>query len=85
MDRKLIGAMLLLFASCGCCACDSSCDYLPPVIDGPYSSSSQGMRTGSTKDPSFQLLPKTEFQQPVVEVAEEETEAGDEEADESAE
>lgn len=46
MDRKLIGAMLLLVASCGCRACDNSCDYLPPVLDGPYTSHST--RSGST-------------------------------------
>ena len=51
MDRKLIGALLLLLASGGCCSCDSSCDYLPPVLDGPYSST--GMRTGSAKDTNF--------------------------------
>ena len=45
MDRKIVGALLLISASCGCRACDCSCDYLPPVLDGPYSS--QGMRSGS--------------------------------------
>ncbi len=45
MNRKLVGALLLVLASGGCCACDNCCDYLPPVLDGPYSS--QGMRSGS--------------------------------------
>ncbi len=45
MDRKLIAVLTLLLASCGCCACDNSCDYLPPVLDGPYSC--QGARSGS--------------------------------------
>ena len=44
MDRKLVGAMLLL-ASNGCRACNSCCDYLPPVVEGPYASS--GARVGS--------------------------------------
>lgn len=46
MNRKLFAAMLLLVASCGCRACDNSCDYLPPVLDGPYAS--HGTRSGST-------------------------------------
>ena len=54
MDRKFIVALLLTLISSGCCSCDSSCDYLPPVIDGPYTS--QGMRTGSAKDGSFGAL-----------------------------
>ncbi len=37
LDRKLVGTMLLLFASCGCRTCTSCCDDLPPVLDGPYS------------------------------------------------
>jgi len=46
MDRKLVGAMLLLFASSGCRMCSSCCDNLPPVLDGPYSSQTGG-RAGS--------------------------------------
>ena len=45
MNKKLVGTLLLLLASGGCCSCDSSCDYLPPVLDGPYSPG--GARTGS--------------------------------------
>jgi len=45
MNRKLVGALLLILASGGCRACDNCCDYLPPVLDGPYAS--QGMRSGS--------------------------------------
>ncbi len=45
MNRKLVGAMFLIVASCGCRACENSCDYLPPVLDGPYSSHS--VRSGS--------------------------------------
>lgn len=44
MNRSLIGTLLLFAACCGCCACDNSCDYLPPVLDGPYSA--QGTRSG---------------------------------------
>ena len=46
MNRNLIGAMLFILASCGCRTCDCRCDYLPPVLDGPYSS--HGLRSGST-------------------------------------
>jgi len=46
MDRKLIAALLLILASCGCRACDCSCDYLPPVLDGPYAS--PGLRAGTS-------------------------------------
>jgi len=45
MDRKLVGAMLLLLASTGCRMCSSCCDNLPPVLDGPYPNS--GGRVGS--------------------------------------
>lgn len=45
MDRKLVGALFAFVACCGCCACDNSCDYLPPVLDGPYST--HGMRSGA--------------------------------------
>jgi len=45
MDRKLVGAMLLLLASGGCRMCSSCCDDLPPVLDGPYSNT--GGRAGS--------------------------------------
>jgi len=45
MDRKLVGTLLLLLASGGCRACSSSCDYLPPVMDGPYAAT--GERAGS--------------------------------------
>ncbi|NOY42937.1 MAG: hypothetical protein GXP26_14020 [Planctomycetes bacterium] len=45
MDRKLVGAILLVLASGGCRACTSSCDHLPPVLDGPYPTS--GVRAGS--------------------------------------
>ena len=45
MNRKHIGALFLLLACSGCCACDNSCDYLPPVLDGPYAPG--GMRSGS--------------------------------------
>ncbi len=44
MNRTISAALLLFAACCGCCACDSSCDYLPPVLDGPYSGA--GMRSG---------------------------------------
>ncbi|MEM8944172.1 MAG: hypothetical protein AAGD11_03240 [Planctomycetota bacterium] len=44
MPRKLIALLLAVVATCGCCACDNSCDYLPPVLDGPYSAC--GCRTG---------------------------------------
>jgi hypothetical protein len=37
MNRKLLGAMLLLLASTGCRACSRCSDNLPPVLDGPYS------------------------------------------------
>ena len=46
MDRKLVGTMLIVLASCGCRACDNSCDYLPPVLDSPYTT--YGMRAGSS-------------------------------------
>ena len=36
MDRKLVGALLLLLASTGCRMCSSCSDNLPPVLDGPY-------------------------------------------------
>ena len=36
MERKLVGPLLLILACCGCCACDCSCDYLPPVLGTPY-------------------------------------------------
>jgi len=39
MNRKLLGAMLLLLASSGCRACSQCADDLPPVLDGPYSHS----------------------------------------------
>ncbi len=39
MNRKLLGAMLLLLASTGCRACSRCSDNLPPVLDGPYSHS----------------------------------------------
>jgi len=45
MDRKLVGAMLLLLASTGCRMCSSYCDNLPPVLDGPYPNT--GGRVGS--------------------------------------
>lgn len=45
MDRKLLATLLVFLATCGCCACDNSCDYLPPVLDGPYSAG--GMRSGA--------------------------------------
>ena len=40
MDRKLIGVFLLVLASSGCRMCSDCCDYLPPVLDGPYPPSS---------------------------------------------
>ena len=43
MKRYLIAAMLFLALS-GCRYCQCSTDYLPPVLDGPYS---PGMRAGS--------------------------------------
>ena len=32
-----VGMLLLSLACSGCHMCDSCCDYLPPVLDGPYS------------------------------------------------
>ena len=58
MDRKLIGTLLLFLASCGCCACGNSCDYLPPVLDGPYSS--QGTRSGSAMAGNYEMLSPVE-------------------------
>jgi hypothetical protein len=46
MNRKLVGALLCILANYGCRACDCSCDYLPPVLDGPYAT--RGIRSGST-------------------------------------
>ena len=36
MDRKwmLVAGMVLM--SCGCNMCSDCCDYLPPVVNGPY-------------------------------------------------
>jgi hypothetical protein len=45
MGGKPVGIVLLLLASGGCHACQSCCDYLPPVADSPYSVS--GQRAGS--------------------------------------
>ena len=45
MGGKGVGLALLLVGSIGCQACDNSCDYLPPVVDGPYTLS--GGRAGS--------------------------------------
>ena len=45
MERKLIGAILLVLASGCCCTCDHCNDYGPPVLDGPYAT--QGGRSGS--------------------------------------
>ena len=52
MDRKLFGALLVTLATSGCCACDNSCDYLPPVLDGPYSSYST--RSGSAGNSNYE-------------------------------
>lgn len=73
MDRKLIGALLLLIASGGCRACKSSCDYLPPVPDGhyPYPGGRAGSALGGGAieeisyepeiiNPSLQALPDAE-------------------------
>ncbi len=90
MDRKFIVALLLTLISSGCCSCDSSCDYLPPVIDGPYTS--QGMRTGSAKDGSFGVqplvpemqdsaLPIPESPDPVAPNGDEDDDDGDEDND----
>ena len=43
MKWYLIGTILILAAS-GCRYCQCTTDYLPPVLDGPYS---PGMRAGS--------------------------------------
>lgn len=40
-----MGVLLLTLASGGCRACSDSCDYLPPVLDGPYPHT--GVRAGS--------------------------------------
>lgn len=45
MGGKPVGIALLLLASVGCRACQSCCDYLPPVADGPYTV--PGQRAGS--------------------------------------
>lgn len=45
MKNLLAGVCLLLGASAGCHYCDSSCDYLPPVVTGEYFSG--GPRIGS--------------------------------------
>lgn len=63
MDRKIIGALLLVLATCGCCACDNSCDYLPPVLDGPYSS--HGTRSGSVGNMDYPTPLPVEAHQPV--------------------
>jgi len=44
MNRIIIGIALWVAAGGGCRCCDSSTDYLPPVLDGPYS---PGVRRGS--------------------------------------
>ena len=45
MGGKPVGIVLLLLACVGCHACQSCCDYLPPVADGPYTV--PGQRAGS--------------------------------------
>ena len=51
MDRKLVGAMLLLARS-GCRMCSSCCDNLPPVLDGPhpYTGGRAGSAFGGVED-----------------------------------
>lgn len=44
MNRFLLGCALMLATAAGCRTCENSTDYLPPVLDGPYS---PGMRNGS--------------------------------------
>lgn len=45
MGGKPVGVLLLLLSTGGCHACSNSCDYLPPVADGPYTV--PGQRAGS--------------------------------------
>jgi hypothetical protein len=58
MGGKPVGIVLLLLASGGCHACQSCCDYLPPVADSPYSV--PGQRAGS----AFGGGPKPSYLQP---------------------
>lgn len=39
MDQKLVALLLLASIGGGCRTCSSCCDYLPPVVDGPYANS----------------------------------------------
>jgi len=71
MDRKLVGAMvLLLFASTGCRMCSSCCDDLPPVLDGPYSNT--GGRAGSAFDGVADAVPLIQAE-PITPTSEEPT------------
>ena len=43
MNRLFVGSLILI--SSGCRMCSDCCDYLPPVLDGPFEA--QSMRAGS--------------------------------------
>ncbi len=73
MDRKLVGAILLVFASGGCRMCQSCGDHLPPVLDGPYPAT--GARAGSVfggvivpaSNEVDEIVPLEEIEDPVAE------------------
>ena len=73
MDRKSIGWLLLLLASSGCHACNSCCDYLPPVPDGPYpypggrAGSVLGMAADAKPDREAEIINPALHALPVVE------------------
>lgn len=55
MSRKFFAAILLIAAG-GCRMCSDSCDYSPPVINGPHAG--HVGRAGSAVNPS-KLTPPT--------------------------
>ena len=47
MDRFLVGSLLLILGLSGCRMSDNGCDYLPPVLDGPYSPAQSRVGSGA--------------------------------------
>ena len=65
MDRKLMGLAMILLATVGCQACSNSCDYLPPVANGPYQSiSGQAISNSDLQETEFTEMTLPEVNAP---------------------